>query len=127
MFSMPNEESIWKKGICEKQEDRNVFKGEHRRVVRALLPGLSGRLLQGQRKLVKMLSFLYSSYTLGFLTMKFLPLTSKFSTEINLFVKTFPRTTSQFQGRISGLEEKEPFIRTLCYRQSKALSDLQMP
>lgn len=78
MFSMPNEQSIWKTVICEKQEDRNVSKGEYRRVIRILLPGLSVRFLQGYGKLKKMLSFLYSSYTLGFLTRKFLSLTSKF-------------------------------------------------
>lgn len=76
MFSMPKEKSIWEKVICEEQEDRNSLKGEYRRVIRTLLPGLSGWLLQGQGKLTKMLSFLYRSYTLGFLTRIFLPLTS---------------------------------------------------
>lgn len=47
MLSKPNQQSIWEKGICEKQVDRNVLKGEYKRVIRTLLPGLSVRLLQG--------------------------------------------------------------------------------
>lgn len=125
MFSMQNEQSIWKKGIFKKQ-GRNVSKGEYGRVIRTLLPGLSGGLLHSKGKLTKMLSFLCSLFSVGFLTTKFLPLASNFSTEINLLVKTFPRTESQFQGRISGLEQKEPFIITLCYRQARVASDLQM-
>lgn len=41
MFSMPYEQSIWEEGICEKQEDRNVLKGEYWRVIQIFQVGFS--------------------------------------------------------------------------------------
>lgn len=115
-----------KRGICEKQGGRNVIKCEYRTAIRTLLPDLSGRLLQNQGKLIKQLRLWYSSYILRFLMTKFLPWTPMFYKEINLFVKTFCRKTSQLQGRISGPKQKELFIITLCYKQTRALSDSQV-
>lgn len=82
-FQYKIRKAFGKRGICEPRGGRNVLKCEYSIVIRTLLPDLSGRLVQDQGKLMKRLSFLYSSYILGFLTVKFLPLTPMFFTEIN--------------------------------------------